>query len=56
MKTDKHGELHETTARLGMERLSKLFPRLSAPSMVSMLAMSLYVLANTFWLGRICGG
>jgi putative MATE family efflux protein len=53
MKTDKYGELQETTARLGTERLSKLFPRLSAPSMVSMVAMSLYVLADTFWLGRV---
>jgi len=53
MKTDKPGELEETTARLGTERLSKLFPRLSAPSMVSMVAMSLYVLADTFWLGRV---
>lgn len=53
MKTDKPGELQETTARLGTERLSQLFPRLSAPSMVSMLAMSLYVLADTFWLGRV---
>jgi putative MATE family efflux protein len=53
MKTDKLDELQETTARLGTERLSKLFPRLSAPSMVSMVAMSLYVLANTFWLGRV---
>jgi putative MATE family efflux protein len=53
MKTDKPGELEETTARLGTERLSELFPRLSAPSMVSMVAMSLYILANTFWLGRV---
>jgi putative MATE family efflux protein len=53
MKTDKYGELQETTARLGTERLSKLFPRLGAPSMVSMVAMSLYVLADTFWLGRV---
>jgi MATE family, multidrug efflux pump len=53
MKTDKYGELQETTARLGTERLSKLFPRLSAPSMISMVAMSLYVLADTFWLGRV---
>jgi putative MATE family efflux protein len=53
MKTDKYGELQETTARLGTERLSKLFPRLSAPSMVSMVAMSFYVLADTFWLGRV---
>jgi putative MATE family efflux protein len=53
MKIDKPDELQESTARLGTERLSKLFPRLSAPSMVSMLAMSLYVLADTFWLGRV---
>lgn len=53
MSTDKQGELHETTARLGTERLSKLFLRLSTPSMVSMLAMSLYILADTFWLGRV---
>jgi putative MATE family efflux protein len=53
MKPDKLDELQETTARLGTERLSKLFPRLSAPSMVSMVAMSLYILADTFWLGRV---
>jgi len=53
MKTDKYDELQETTARLGTERLSKLFPRLSAPSMISMVAMSLYILADTFWLGRV---
>jgi putative MATE family efflux protein len=53
MKPDKYDELQETTARLGTERLSKLFPRLSTPSMISMIAMSLYVLADTFWLGRV---
>ena len=53
MSTDKHDELQETTARLGTERLSKLFPRLSTPSMISMMAMSLYILADTFWLGRV---
>jgi putative MATE family efflux protein len=53
MKADKYDGLQETTARLGTERLSKLFPRLSAPSMVSMVAMSLYILADTFWLGRV---
>jgi putative MATE family efflux protein len=53
MKTDRSGELEETTARLGTERLSKLFPRLSTPSIVSMIAMSLYYLADTFWLGRV---
>jgi putative MATE family efflux protein len=53
MKTDKFGELQETTARLGTERLSKLFLRLGTPSMISMVAMSLYILADTFWLGRV---
>jgi putative MATE family efflux protein len=53
MKPDKLDELEETTARLGTERLSKLFPRLSTPSIVSMIAMSLYLLADTFWLGRV---
>lgn len=53
MSRDKHEQLHETTERLGKERLSKLFLRLSTPSMVSMMAMSLYVLADTFWLGRV---
>jgi putative MATE family efflux protein len=53
MSTDKHDELHETTARLGTERLNKLLLRLSAPSMVSMMAMSFYNLADTFWLGRL---
>lgn len=53
METEKTGELSETTARLGTERLSKLLFRLSAPSMASMAAMSLYLLADTFWLGQL---
>ena len=53
VKPDKLDELQETTARLGTERLSKLFPRLGTPSMISMIAMSFYVLADTFWLGRV---
>jgi putative MATE family efflux protein len=53
METEKHGELHETTARLGTEPLRKLLFRLSVPSMASMVAMSLYLLADTFWLGRL---
>jgi putative MATE family efflux protein len=53
METDNSGKLQETTARLGTERLSKLFPRLSTPSMISMVAMTFYVLADTFWLGRV---
>ena len=53
MNTDKPDELHETTARLGTERLSKLLIRLSAPSIVSMVTISLYHLADTFWLGQL---
>jgi len=53
MEKDRLEELHETTARLGTERLSKLFPRLATPSMISMVAMTLYILADTFWLGRV---
>ena len=51
--TDKPDELHETTARLGTERLSKLLLRLSAPSIASMVTISLYHLADTFWLGQL---
>ena len=53
MKTDKPDELHETTARLGTERLSKLLLRLSAPSIASAVTISLYHLADTFWLGQL---
>jgi putative MATE family efflux protein len=53
MKTDKPDELHETTARLGTERLSKLLFRLSAPSIASMITISLYHLVDTFWLGQL---
>ena len=53
MKTDKPDELHETTARLGTERLSKLLLRLNAPSIASMITISLYHLADTFWLGQL---
>ena len=50
---DRPDELHETTARLGTERLSKLLLRLSAPSIVSAVTISLYHLADTFWLGQL---
>jgi len=53
MKTDKPDELHETTARLGTERLSKLLFRLSAPSIASMITVSLYHLVDTLWLGQL---
>jgi putative MATE family efflux protein len=53
MRTEKFDELDQATARLGTEQLGKLFPRLSTPSILSMIAMSLYMLADTFWLGRV---
>jgi putative MATE family efflux protein len=53
MKTDKPEELQEITARLGTERLSKLLLRLSAPSIASMVTISLYHLVDTFWLGQL---
>jgi putative MATE family efflux protein len=53
MKTDKPDELHEITARLGTERLNKLLFRLSAPSIASMITISLYHLVDTFWLGQL---
>lgn len=53
METEKSGELHGTTARLGTERLSKLLFRLSMPSIASMVTISLYHLADTFWLGQL---
>ncbi len=53
MDTEKPGELNKSTARLGTEPLRKLLFRLSVPSMVSMIAMSLYFLADMFWLGRL---
>ncbi len=53
MKTDKPDDLHGTTARLGTERLSKLLLRLSVPSIISMVTISLYHLADTFWLGQV---
>jgi putative MATE family efflux protein len=53
MKTEEPSELHESTARLGTERLSKLLFRLSGPSIASMVTISLYHLADTFWLGQL---
>ncbi len=48
----KAGELQESTSRLGTERLSRLLVRLSAPSIASMMTISLYHLADTFWMGQ----
>ncbi len=46
-------QLHETTERLGTERLSKLLLRLSLPGIISMIAISLYNLVDTFWVGKL---
>ena len=53
MEPSASGQLQETTARLGTERLGKLLLRLGLPSVASMLTMSLYHLADTFWLGQL---
>ncbi|UCB43263.1 MAG: MATE family efflux transporter [Dehalococcoidales bacterium] len=53
MEPEKLGELQETTERLGTERLGKLLLRLSTPSVISMMTISLYHLADTFWLGQV---
>ena len=53
MEPERHGELQDTTARLGTERLGKLLLRLSLPSIASMITISLYHLADTVWLGRL---
>ena len=53
MEPEKSGELQDTTERLGTERLGKLLLRLSLPSIASMVTVSLYHLADTFWLGQL---
>jgi putative MATE family efflux protein len=53
MEPEKQGELQETTERLGRERLGKLLLRLGTPSVISMVTISLYHLADTFWLGQV---
>ena len=53
MEPEKSGELQDTTERLGTERLGKLLLRLSLPSIASMVTISLYHLADTFWLGQL---
>jgi putative MATE family efflux protein len=45
--------LNATTERLGTDPLGKLLLRLSLPSIVSMVAVSLYNLVDTFWVGRL---
>ena len=53
MEPQQSGELQDTTERLGTERLGRLLLRLSLPSVASMLTVSLYHLADTFWLGQV---
>lgn len=53
MDASEPSQLQETTARLGTERLGKLLLRLSLPSIASMLTISFYHLADTFWLGQL---
>jgi putative MATE family efflux protein len=45
--------LHKTTQRLGTDPLGKLLLRLSLPSIVSMVAISLYNLVDTFWVAKL---
>ncbi len=53
MEPNGQPELHSTTSRLGTERLGRLLLRLSTPSIISMMTVSLYHLADTFWVGKL---
>ncbi len=46
-------QLSKNTERLGTDPLFKLLFRLSLPSVISMIAVSLYNLVNTFWVARL---
>ena len=46
-------QLHKTTERLGTESITKLLFRLSLPSIVSMLAITIYGLIDTYWVARL---
>src|ERR1035437_3677545 len=50
---DEPVHLHKTTQRLGTDPLGKLLLRLSLPSIVSMVAISLYNLVDTFWVAKL---
>lgn len=45
--------LSQTTERLGTDPLGKLLLRLSLPSVISMVAVSLYNLVDTIWVGKL---
>jgi putative MATE family efflux protein len=49
---DSH-RFQKTTERLGTDPLGKLLFRLSLPSIISMVAISLYNLVNTFWVAKL---
>jgi putative MATE family efflux protein len=46
-------QLHQTTERLGTDPLGKLLFRLSLPSIISMVTISLYNLVDTFWVAKL---
>lgn len=46
-------QLHQTTERLGTDPLGKLLFRLSLPSVISMVTISLYNLVDTFWVAKL---
>jgi putative MATE family efflux protein len=50
---EQSSRLNATTERLGTDPLGKLLLRLSLPSIVSMVAVSLYNLVDTFWVGKL---
>jgi len=46
-------QFHQTTERLGTDPLGKLLLRLSLPSIISMVTISLYNLVDTFWVAKL---
>lgn len=46
-------QLHADTERLGTDPLGKLLFRLSLPSIISMVTMSLYSLVDVFWVAKL---
>lgn len=46
-------QLDKTTERLGTDPIGKLLMRLSLPSIISMVTISLYNLVDTFWVAKL---
>jgi len=46
-------QLAKTTERLGTDPLGRLILRLSLPSIISMVSISLYNLVDTFWVAKL---